>query len=130
MDPLPPEVQQAEHEAAWTWTTEDTLTAALADFDEVCGQVLDAVTATDLDLTVPPTPAPWDPPDVVWSVRWVWLHLIEELARHAGHADVVRENLDGATMYELVATREGWPASNWLVPWTPERARPPYDWGH
>lgn len=29
--------------------------------------------------------------------RWVLLHLIEELARHAGHADIIRETLDGAT---------------------------------
>jgi hypothetical protein len=29
--------------------------------------------------------------------RWVLLHLIEELARHAGHADIIRESIDGAT---------------------------------
>ena len=29
------------------------------------------------------------------SVRWVVLHMIEETARHAGHLDIVRENLDG-----------------------------------
>jgi uncharacterized damage-inducible protein DinB len=32
-----------------------------------------------------------------WSIRWVLLHLIEETARHAGHADIIRESLDGAT---------------------------------
>lgn len=32
-----------------------------------------------------------------WSVRWVLLHLIEETARHAGHADIIRESIDGAT---------------------------------
>ena len=42
-----------------------------------------------------------------WSVRWVALHLIEEAARHAGHADIVRESIDGATMYELVAGAGG-----------------------
>jgi hypothetical protein len=29
--------------------------------------------------------------------RWVLLHLVEELARHAGHADIIRESIDGAT---------------------------------
>ena len=29
--------------------------------------------------------------------RWVLLHLIEELARHAGHADIIREAIDGTT---------------------------------
>ena len=31
------------------------------------------------------------------SVRWVYLHMIEEYARHNGHADLLRERLDGAT---------------------------------
>ncbi len=43
-----------------------------------------------------------------WSVRWAILHVINELARHAGHADIVRETIDGATMYELIAGLEGW----------------------
>jgi hypothetical protein len=52
-------------------------------------------------------------------VRWVLLHLIEELARHAGHADIVRESIDGATAYELMAAAEGWPETDWLKPWKP-----------
>jgi hypothetical protein len=36
-------------------------------------------------------------------MRWVALHLIRETARHAGHADIVRESLDGATAFGLVA---------------------------
>ncbi len=43
-----------------------------------------------------------------WTVRWVVLHIIEEMARHAGHADIIRESIDGATMYELLAALEGW----------------------
>ena len=46
-----------------------------------------------------PQGVPWFPDDVeAWSVRWVLLHLIEETARHAGHADIVRETIDGATV--------------------------------
>jgi uncharacterized damage-inducible protein DinB len=33
----------------------------------------------------------------VKSVRWVYLHMIEEYARHNGHADLLRERIDGAT---------------------------------
>ncbi|GAB3587350.1 DinB family protein [Amycolatopsis endophytica] len=43
-----------------------------------------------------------------WSVRWVLLHLIQETARHAGHADILREHLDGATPYPLLAAAQGW----------------------
>jgi hypothetical protein len=35
----------------------------------------------------------------VTSVRWVYLHMIEEYARHNGHADLLRERIDGATGY-------------------------------
>ena len=50
------------------------------------------------------------------------LHLIEEVARHAGHADIVRESIDGATFYALQAAAEGWPATDWLQPWEPAAA--------
>ncbi|AXE25415.1 Mini-circle protein [Streptomyces globosus] len=33
----------------------------------------------------------------VFTLRWVYLHMIEEYARHNGHADLLREQLDGAT---------------------------------
>jgi len=32
-----------------------------------------------------------------WTVRWILVHMIEEIARHAGHADLIRESIDGAT---------------------------------
>jgi hypothetical protein len=112
--------QYADHAEGWTWHDHDTIEAALASYDAVCARVVDAVRTADLDTAVPVPPAPWNPTDVdAWSVRWVWFHLIEELARHAGHADIVRERVDGATMYELVAGREGWPETDWLKPWRP-----------
>ena len=36
---------------------------------------------------------------VVMSVRWVYLHMIEEYARHNGHADLLRQRIDGAPGY-------------------------------
>jgi hypothetical protein len=63
---------------------------------------------------------PWNRNDLVfWTLRWVLLHLIQETARHAGHADIIRESVDGATSYPLLAAAEGWPATDWLKPWTP-----------
>ncbi|MGY4935727.1 mycothiol transferase, partial [Streptomyces sp. 900116325] len=41
--------------------------------------------------------APCGRPDLAdRNLRWVLLHLIEETARHAGHADIIRESLDGS----------------------------------
>lgn len=67
-----------------------------------------AYLAAEPDTAVPVHRAPWSPRDVPsWSVRWVWLHLVTELARHAGHADTIREQLDGRLCFELLATFEG-----------------------
>ncbi len=69
----------------------------------------------DLGAPLPPTgsDAPWIPAGLVWSPRWVLLHLIEETARHAGHADIIRESLDGATCWTLMAAAEDWPKQSW-----------------
>jgi uncharacterized damage-inducible protein DinB len=65
---------------------------------------------------------PWNPQDHdAWSVRWVLLHLIQETSRHAGHADIIRETVDGGTAFALLAAAEGWPETDWLKPWTPAR---------
>ena len=78
----------------------------------------------DLGQPVPvPRGVPWFPQDVdAWSVRWVLLHLIEETARHAGHADIVRESLDGAASLSLMAAAEQWPANDFVQPWSRTKA--------
>lgn len=107
-------------------TEEDTLERLLAAQAAEGDRTREVLLTADLDAPVPvPRDAPWFPKDLdAWSVRWVAMHLVEELARHAGHADIVRESIDGATMYELIAGREGWPETPWLKPWRPGAAAP------
>lgn len=50
----------------------------------------------DLDRSFPLPPAPWFPPGAVRSVRRTIVHIIAETAQHAGHADIIRESIDGA----------------------------------
>ena len=104
----------------------ETIDDLMAAFDVVARDTEAAALDESLDLDQPvpvPRDAPWFPKDIdAWSVRWVYFHLIEELARHAGHADIVREHVDGATMYELMAGAEGWPETPWLTPWRPPAA--------
>ena len=50
----------------------------------------------DLDLAHPLPNAPWFPPGEKRSARRVFLHIIAETTQHAGHADIIRESLDGA----------------------------------
>jgi uncharacterized damage-inducible protein DinB len=80
--------------------------------------VIDAVDDLDRIVRVPEGTR-WAPPGTEWSVRWVLLHLIHETARHAGHADIIRESIDGATALPLMATVEGWAPRRTITPWTP-----------
>ena len=99
----------------------DTLQSIIADFDQVAAETEAAVAGLDdLGTRVQLPEAPWMPVDPAgFSARWILLHVIEELARHAGHADIIREHIDGATMFELMAGAEGWPETEWIKPWRP-----------
>jgi len=121
-DDRPFEERAAEYQDEYLMRPDETLAQLLDTFTAQNAASLRLVETADLDAAVPvPRDAPWFPPDVEsWSVRWVFSHLITELARHAGHADIIRETLDGATMYELVAAAEGMQPEPWLTPWQPK----------
>ena len=113
---------QQDYEAGFRLAPDQTLADAIAEMDAVAERTEQVIRSIDdLGQLVPiPKGVPWYPQDIDnWTVRWVLLHLIEELGRHAGHADIVRETVDGATMYELMAGAEGWPATDWMTPWSP-----------
>jgi uncharacterized damage-inducible protein DinB len=98
---------------------DETLAGLLKAFEAENATSLQLAETADLDAKVPvPQDIPWFPKGIKdWSVRWVILHVINELARHAGHADIIRESIDGATMYELIAAREDWTIDGWVQPW-------------
>jgi hypothetical protein len=73
----------------------DTLDGLLADYDRVARRTDELAATADLDAAHPLPSAPWFEPGASWSVRRVLLHLIAETAQHAGHADIIRETLDG-----------------------------------
>ncbi|MEU8749991.1 DinB family protein [Streptomyces chartreusis] len=75
----------------------DTLEGVLAAYEEVAA-VTDKLVADlpDLNASHPLPEAPWFEPGARWSARRVLLHIIAETAQHAGHADIIRESLDGA----------------------------------
>ncbi|KQW50922.1 hypothetical protein ASC77_25010 [Nocardioides sp. Root1257] len=75
----------------------ETLATLLAAYDEVA-EATDALLANpDLDLdSRQPLPAqPWFEPGASWSARRVFAHIVAETAQHAGHADIIRETIDG-----------------------------------
>jgi len=112
-----------------TMRADETLDGLLKALEAENANSLQLVETAALDAKVPvPQDIPWFPKGVKdWSVRWVILHVINELTRHSGHADIIRESIDGATMYELLAGLEGWAIDGWVTPWKgkqkPERPR-------
>jgi uncharacterized damage-inducible protein DinB len=104
---------------------DETLDGLLSALQAENAKSLQLVDTADLDEQVPvPHDIPWFPKNLdAWSVRWVILHVINELARHSGHADIIRESIDGATMYELLAGLEGWAIDGWVQPWKKPREK-------
>ncbi|MFE6053048.1 DinB family protein [Kitasatospora sp. NPDC056446] len=75
----------------------ETLAGVLAAYAEVALRTDELVaTLPDLDASHPLPKAPWFQADAEWSARRVLLHVIAETSQHAGHADIIREALDGA----------------------------------
>ncbi|WP_319018305.1 DinB family protein [Microbispora sitophila] len=75
----------------------ETLAGVLADYAEVARRTDEMVaTLPDLDATQPLPKAPWFEAGARWSARRVLMHIIAETAQHTGHADIIRESLDGA----------------------------------
>jgi hypothetical protein len=74
-----------------------TLADVLDQYEQTAGHTDELVTTLpDLDVSHPLPEAPWFPKDARWSARRVILHIIAETAQHAGHADIIREALDGS----------------------------------
>lgn len=99
---------------------DETIDDVFARYDRVAEQTEKTIAEIgDLNLEIAiDHSVPWNRKDMDhWNVRWILLHLIQETARHAGHADIIRETVDGATAFPLMAAAEGWPATAWLKPW-------------
>ncbi len=75
----------------------ETVASLLDRYEEVARRT-DQIVASypDLDAGHPLPEAPWFEPGAHWSARRALLHIIAETAQHAGHADIIRETLDGA----------------------------------
>lgn len=74
---------------------DETLDGVLARYDEIARRTDELVATVDLDLSHPLPAAPWFPKDARRSARRSFLHIVAETAQHAGHADIIRESLDG-----------------------------------
>lgn len=96
-------------------TEDESLASLMTQSTQVGEETRAAVAELGLAHTFPnPKGVPWFPADVgEWDVRWLLMHLIEELARHAGHADIIREQIDSRTMGDILAELAGWTLPEW-----------------
>jgi uncharacterized damage-inducible protein DinB len=91
------EADYADWGAGHQLLPDETLAGVLAGYEEVARRTDELVaTLPDLDASHPLPASPWFPPDGRWSARRALLHIAAETAQHAGHADIIRESLDGA----------------------------------
>lgn len=89
----PPEVQQ--YADGFRMLEGETLAGLLSEYDGVAAATDELVMHVDLDARQPLPDAPWFEPGLTWSARRVLVHVIAETAQHAGHADILRETIDG-----------------------------------
>ena len=84
------------HENTFRLLGDETLAGVLAEYEETAARTeayIRALPSLEVSRKLPP--APWLPEDTAWTARDVLLHLIRETAQHSGHADIIRESLDG-----------------------------------
>ena len=87
----------AEHAAGFELAEGETLAGAIARYEQVAARTAEVLRGLpSLDVEQPLPEAPWFEPGARWSARRVALHVLAETAQHAGHADIIRESIDGA----------------------------------
>ncbi|MFI5956148.1 DUF664 domain-containing protein [Cryptosporangium sp. NPDC051539] len=111
----------AAYVASFAPGPDETTTALIAEFDAARVEYLKAFAAADPDALSVEPPAPWHGrfTEQPIRLRYYLTHQLEEMARHAGHADIIREQLDGVSVPSLVLTLEGAPANDFFRPYTP-----------
>lgn len=94
---------------------EDTAESLAEQLHRAGEELAVAIRGADPETEGPMPDQPWFEGRTTWTMRWYALHLVEENARHAGHADILRESTDGKTAYELNALAAGqtWPPEGW-----------------
>lgn len=120
-DPGAPSDPFEQFYASFTMRDDESLDDVLARFDAMVGGVESMFAAgADPDELVPQPPAPWyGITEATVRRRYQLFHVVEELARHAGHADIIREQIDGATAASLLLAVLDKPGNDFVPRWTP-----------
>ncbi|MEU2036749.1 mycothiol transferase [Nocardia amamiensis] len=91
------ELDVSKFAGEYVMASDETVSGLLATWDEVAAATAELIRSVDsLDSSIPTPTAPWTPERIWQSVRYTVLHILREIAHHSGHADIIREALDGA----------------------------------
>ncbi len=105
--------------ASFALTEDESFSDVLAGYDQAVARYLQSYDTWDPTATLTLPPAPWfgrtEPAEA--TLRYQMLQDLVEFARHAGHADIIREQIDDAKALELLAAVEGLPANDFVTPW-------------
>jgi uncharacterized damage-inducible protein DinB len=89
----PPQIEQYAN--GFRMLGDEDLAGLLRHYDDVAAATDQLVLEVDLDARQPLPEAPWFEPGSSWSARRVFMHILAETTQHAGHADILRETIDG-----------------------------------
>ncbi|WP_019874787.1 DinB family protein [Sporichthya polymorpha] len=89
------EESYAAHSDSFRLLPGETLEGVLAAYAEIAARTDAILAEVDLNSSHPLPEAPWFAPGARWTARRVITHIVAETAQHAGHADIIREALDG-----------------------------------
>lgn len=111
----------AAYMGSFVLSGDETAVSVRDEFDAARREYLAAFRTADPDAEAMEPPSPWF--GIFESrpirLRYYMTHQVEEMARHAGHADIIREQLDGMAIPSLVMTLEGAPANRFFQPFQP-----------
>lgn len=109
----------AAYMGSFTIAEDETVAGTIEAFDRARAALLEALATADPDADAIEPPAPWDGITDARPIqlRYYLGHQIEEYARHAGHADIIREEIDGISVPALVHTLSGTPANEFFTPY-------------
>jgi len=116
------ETSFAVYQGSFALGADETAAGALAEFDELRREYLAAVAGKDPASASTEPPAPWNG---IYDARpaltrYYLVHQVEEFARHAGHADIIREQIDGVSIPRIVLSEAGAPANDFFQPFEPQ----------
>lgn len=118
--PEPP-IPLEDFVGSFSWDSGRTLDELREIFDAISDQYLTLVEESDLETEMPSGPAPWfnRTESMPMNLRHLVVHHVEEFARHAGHADIIREHIDGAQAGPLMMAIHGMAGNDFQQPWQP-----------